>query len=388
MKKNLLAITLGGFLLAVLGCWYLIGERDRSEGVPLPPSGSDRAPAPSLGQKDPGVTATAGAEVESAESPEGLAEANPTAKGYSDWRAVLAALPAAERATVYETFLAGGADGPTGEGFRVGPGGSLREAPTWRVAALDGLGAADPARAAAVARAILENSSSPDEWAVALRNYGRTLAEPGTDDFFNDRIDALLGNHAWRAEPTGGFLEAFDAAVYSGHPRWAGALLEIHREAANPAVRRASAVGFEGLAAHQPLAVSQALAEARGPDGAWDLLEVSALARLDPRVEAEREALWNGISSLPMEGEATDYFFTLFPNANLFVGDFLLTRAPQKSLREQAALDAAALSAVRAWQSEVADPNLRGRLGALADYLAAHVEAARAHGFLPPSSSE
>lgn len=63
-----------------------------------------------------------------------------------------------------------GRDLETGLQFVVGAEGVLDEAPSYRSALLDLLGQTDPEAALHFSQSILENTQSPDEYALALRN--------------------------------------------------------------------------------------------------------------------------------------------------------------------------------------------------------------------------
>ena len=73
----------------------------------------------------------------------------------------------------------------------------------------------DPKAAGEVATQILANYTTPDEWAVSLRNYA--WANPGQPGraFLQMKAGQLLANADWTKNPSVGYLEAFDAIVYA-----------------------------------------------------------------------------------------------------------------------------------------------------------------------------
>lgn len=150
-------------------------------------------------------------------------------------------------------FLAGGENADTGLRFKVGEGGVLDEAPTMRTFLMDQLGTisrdAGTNDAAEEARATLQASNSPDESAVAMRNLA--WADPeGSKTQLAASERAMLDNAAWRQSPTGGYLEAFDVAAYSGD---ASLFDELAGMAKTPgALQRAALVAMERLSALSP----------------------------------------------------------------------------------------------------------------------------------------
>jgi len=113
-------------------------------------------------------------------------------------------------------FLDSGSDGPTGMQFKVGARGTLEGAPTLRTFLLDYLGQIDPAAAASYSKAVLSASQSPDEWALALRNIARGDGSSDARALLEQKTSELLRRDDWQHDPTVGYLEAFDVAVYLG----------------------------------------------------------------------------------------------------------------------------------------------------------------------------
>lgn len=390
---GLLAVTI--VLLLGLGIWWRVFH----SANPSPDSKSDAAIATAGEGGHAGnaagtskVTPTTTASAAGKDTLRSLAHPldGATPLSLAQWISELRQLSADEASTGLTAFLDSGADASTGAPFRVGPGGALSSAPTWRVAALDLLGEIDTEAAAAYARRIFAESSSADEWALALRNYGRVLEHPAEDAYFTARVRDLLGSEEWRSSPTAGYFEAFDAVVYSGRPEWVGELAEVMEAGADSPLAQAAAIAQESFAARHPRAATEGfrvLAE-QNLDGMRPL-RASAFARLDARLESDRRELADYVRQLEASsGDARselDYFLRLYPNANYFVGNFLLTEAPLVTMEEQAQIDAAALAMLRDWQSEVRwMPATRAMMTAASARLEAQVAAALRSGFLSP----
>lgn len=118
-------------------------------------------------------------------------------------------------------FLDGKQDAPTGLRFKLGDGHALDDAPSMRTFMMDELGSISQdigaTDAAEIARATLETKGSADEWAVAMRNLA--WADPdGSKSLLAAKARELIEYAPWASAPSGGYLEAFDAAAYAGDP--------------------------------------------------------------------------------------------------------------------------------------------------------------------------
>ena len=114
-----------------------------------------------------------------------------------------------------KTFLDSGSNRETGLGFRLGAEGRLAESNTMRVFLLDELALWDPLAAGQEAAQILRNMDSPEEWAVALRNYARAYPTEAGRVFLRERLEALVSYTPWIEQPTPGLLESFDVIVHT-----------------------------------------------------------------------------------------------------------------------------------------------------------------------------
>ena len=131
-------------------------------------------------------------------------------------RAALASGLTNEVSAAIRRFLDSKLDAATGLGFKIGQGGFLMHAPTLRTWLLDYLAQIDPAAAAEYAKVILNSSDSSDEWAVALRSLAVGDNSAEARDLLETKMSELLQNQAWQQNPSTGYLEAFDTAVYLG----------------------------------------------------------------------------------------------------------------------------------------------------------------------------
>ena len=150
-------------------------------------------------------------------------------------------------------FLASGQDASTGLKFRLGDDHSLDQAPSMRTFLMDQLGAlsqdAGTTDAADVARETLDTKGSADEWAVAMRNLA--MADPdGSRGLLAAKARELIDYAPWQAAPSGGYLEAFDAAAYGGDPSIINDLAAL--ATTNSPVGRAALVALQRLSGMAP----------------------------------------------------------------------------------------------------------------------------------------
>jgi hypothetical protein len=207
----------------------------------------------------------------------------------------LAKKPSPVAAREIRDFLESGNDIATGLGFRVGPNGSLIEQPSLRVAALDWLGEFSSSDAAAYAETIFQSSDSADEWAVALRNFGRSQ-NARENPSFTDAVHELFVRDQWKANPSEGYFEAFDAVVFSACGEFVRELVDLASESpalvdkafdgATPNNPKATLVGIPPIvvASDQPLHVRIVYSDS-------DAIRLSSLDLQDIHIIGEQATL-------------------------------------------------------------------------------------------------
>ncbi|MCL4176169.1 MAG: hypothetical protein KJ072_00255 [Verrucomicrobia bacterium] len=291
----------------------------------------------------------------------------------------LNALPPEQRVPHLVSFLDSGKDAPTGFGFRVGSEGNLSAPPTVRVAALDWLGRFDSAAAAEYATRILATSDAPDEWAMALRNLGRT-PHSQRNPVFRNAVRDFLARADWRSAPTGGYAEGLDAVVHLGDLGLIPEVLAAAQDA--PALAPLIPVLLDNLVLGQPtLALPHVAENARLFDEQTGL-RASLMSRADVRDPAQRQALEAYLLGDFASDDELMKFGRLFPHFNRFIGHHLLTVDRPRSIVEQAAIDQAALGAVIEWRSDPRFGGVIAPLGEIEARLRSHVESARRGGLL------
>jgi hypothetical protein len=274
-------------------------------------------------------------------------------KGLAVLRETLASLPASEASAAIRRFLDSKTDAPTRQGFKIGAKGFLNEAPSLRTFLMDYLGQIDPIAGADYARVILSSKDSPDEWAVALRNLATGDPSTGGRELLQQKAAEMLQYGAWQQNPSTGYLEAFDVAVYLGGTGLVPALTELVRKQDNPAVAHAAYLALDRLAITEPAALLGALAADPNLMQGRQQTRANYFARADVRDPQQRQVLEGYLLDARTSPQELQQFAGLFPNANFMVSQNLLTPTPTPDHAALIGRDSASLQVVQDW---LADP--------------------------------
>jgi hypothetical protein len=280
-------------------------------------------------------------------------DAAATRKQLAELRATLSALPTNEAVAVIRQFLDSKADASTQLGFKVGSGGLLDESPTLRTFLLDEMTRLDPAAAADYAKVILASKDSPDEWAVALRNLARGDDSNGGRQLLKQKASEMLQYEPWQKNPSVGFLEAFDVAVYLGGDGLMPALTQIIQQQDNPAVAHASYLALDRLVINEPVTTLNLLLADMDSMPGRELTRADYFSRADVRDPQQRQILENYLLNPKTTAAELDAFANIFPNANFMVSPNLLTPSPTIDRATLLDRDQESLRVANAW---LADP--------------------------------
>ncbi|MEO7098949.1 MAG: hypothetical protein ABI162_06275 [Luteolibacter sp.] len=226
-------------------------------------------------------------------------------------------------------FLKTGADAPTGLPFSVGPDGMMDTVPTLRLALLDLLPSLDPMVALEIARELMDQQTSPDEYALSLRNLAWNDLDGDLHNELTDRFLELLET-PWLNQPSAGFLESFDVAVEAGGSRMFDGLISVARGTIakpNAAVSQATYISLDRMIVRDRTLLTQEFSK----EAAWTDFppqqRASMLSRLDITQPKQRELFVRYLSSVPHPAGELDYFAKIFPNQNYLAGYHLVTAA-------------------------------------------------------------
>jgi hypothetical protein len=216
-----------------------------------------------------------------------------------------------------------------------------------RVFLLDVLATSDPVMASAIAKHLLDKTTSPDEFATGLRSLTRQGMSRASDSELLSRFDQMLGYPQWQGSR--GFAEAFDLARVLGSPDAARRLASWN---GYPALRN---MAMHEFAAEHPAEMLDAL----GPEATISGLDrASLMARVNPADPQQLAAADRYLRNTDLASNEASEFLKTFPLRSATTGHRLYGKSPSPYTYEQIkAGDRAAMTQVNAW---IADPSLGG----------------------------
>ena len=267
-------------------------------------------------------------------------------------RAYLLTLPKAAASRLIEQFLDQKKDGATKLEFAIEKNGFLSGAPTLRVFLMDLLEKVDPQAAAQYALQILSTPGSPDEWAISLRNYALGGDASATQSLLEEKIQEMLSNGAWRANPSVGYLEAFDAAVYTHDTALTPNLSHLIGDNRNPAVAHAAFLALDRLVLSDPAAVLTQLQSQPDLMAGHEQTRADYFARADAS-DSRQKALLEGYLLDPNRTQQElNAFAGIYPNQNYMISNNLLTQSDTPTYTQVVARDREALTTVQGWMGD------------------------------------
>jgi hypothetical protein len=272
-------------------------------------------------------------------------------------RAELASMPKEAAVSAIRQYLDSKADATTHLGFKVGGGGWLDEAPTLRTFLLDELARLDPAAAADYARVILGGMDSPDEWAVALRDLAAGDSSADGRALLEQKTAQMLQYAPWQQNPSAGYLEAFDVAVYLGGTNLLPALSGLVRQQDNPALAHASYLAMDRLVINNPATELAALEAAPELMQGREATRADFFARADVGDPQQRQVLESYLLNPAIAQSELQTFAGVYPNANYMISLNLLTPTPTPGREALVSRDAQSLAVAQQW---LADPRFAG----------------------------
>lgn len=293
------------------------------------------------------------------------ATSDETRSSLLDLKKSLTRMPRDEALAVIRGFLASGKDHPTGLSFEIAKDGSLTEWPTFRAFLLDTLAAIDPAAAAAIGREILASPTSADEWALALRNVARGEPLDESAAFLQRKTEELIANPEWQAEPSIGYLNAFDVLVHIGAAGSTPLLSDLVQRKDRKDLAHAGFLTLDRLVQRQPSDLLGRLSADRALQQSRPEMVAQQFARADVRDPEQREILKSWLLDPARTSVELRSFAGVYPNNNRFVSNNLLTVESTQTGDDLAAHDQAALETVSAWAGDAAFEPVREHLAVM-----------------------
>jgi hypothetical protein len=298
----------------------------------------------------------------------------------AELRKLLNTLPPTFASREIQAFLASAGDAATQLDVTIESGGGLGDASSLRVFLLDHLGRIDRPAAGAVATQILSRYTTPDEWAVSLRNFAWANPGPAGEAFLQAKARELLSNPGWASDPSAGFLEAFDAIVYAHGTALAPDLAAFLGNRENRAAAHAAYLTLDRLTITEPAAMLKQLVDQPALMTGSEQTRANFLARADVR-DPDQRALVEQYLLDPGRG-ATELatFAGLYPNANFMISNNLLTTVNTPQSGQLAAHDREALKVIEQWQGDPRFARLQPLLAQIHERLGTFVRQAAGNG--------
>jgi hypothetical protein len=307
-----------------------------------------------------------------------------TRESLLELRKSLLDMPTGQAVAAIREFLSSGKDFNTGQPFDIATDGSLTTSPTFRCFLIDLLLTIDASAAATTGREILDQSTTADEWALALRNVARGEPLDSNAEFLRAKTEALITNPTWQAKPTIGYLNAFDVLVYSEAVGSAPLLSDLVQRKDRKELVHAGFLTLDRLMLRRPVELLTYLADDNALRESRPEAVAQQFARADVRDSAQRDILKAWILDPARTPAELNAFVGIYPNSNRFVSNNLLTAESPPSGADLARHDEAALRVFSAWVADAEFEPVRGRL---------NVALSRLEGFVkgrdnPPISGE
>jgi len=270
----------------------------------------------------------------------------------NDLRQLLDQLPHNVASRVVQSFLKSGQDAGTKLDVTIHPGGRLGDASSLRVFLLDYLGEIDKPAGGTVAMEILSHYTTPDEWAVCLRNFAWANSDSAAHGFLEVKTRELLANTEWRRDPSVGYLEAFDAVVYAHATDLTPELATLLRDKDNRATAHAAYLTMDRLTINDPTAMLQQIVSNPGLMAGREQTRADLVARADIRQPDQRALVEQYLLDPARSQQELETFASIFPNNNYMISTNLLTEVKTPGAGELQELDREALEVVQGWEND------------------------------------
>jgi hypothetical protein len=359
--ERLVAGIVTGIVLVAGICW-LAHTRVQPAPPRLPPipvvTANTNTPAPPVAVQPAPAPPPAKSDLEKAlDRLRDAIDAASARQALAALRQLLEAMPAPKAVAAIRGILDSKQDAATHLGFKLSSNGSLTDAPTLRTFLLDELARIDSSAAAAYSKTILASMDSPDEWAVALRNLANGDSSDEGKALLQEKMQAMLGYAAWQQNPSVGYLEAFDVAVYEGGTNLLPSLTSLVTNQDNTAIAHAAYLALDRLVIDFPATTLDALENAPDAMQGRELTRADYFARADVRDPQQLAILENYLLNPALSPAELNAFAGVYPNANYMISPNLLTQNPTPDHASLMGWDAAALTVAQQWQT---DPRFAG----------------------------
>ncbi|MBQ33163.1 MAG: hypothetical protein CL923_11885 [Deltaproteobacteria bacterium] len=278
----------------------------------------------------------------------------PGKESLASLREKLLARPSSEAVAEIEGFLRKGKDRKTDLNLKIGKGGKIEGWPTLRVFLLDLLLEIDPGSAARISREILRSETSADEWAIALRNVAKGERLEGNRDYLRTRTEDLITNPEWQAQPSVGYLNAFDVLVYTGATESLPLLSGLIQRKDRHDLAHASFLTMDRLVQRQPIDMLTRLKADRALQQSRPEMTAQQFARADLRDTSQQAIVKSWLLDPSRTSTELQNFAAIYPNNNKLISHNMLTSQERVSGTDLNAHDREVLEVIRDWRTDPA----------------------------------
>lgn len=273
----------------------------------------------------------------------------------SELRADIESMDPESVSLAFRRFLESGVDAPTCLRLAAGTDGTLDAWPTLRVFILDRLPSVDPEAGLELSLRVMEVMTSPDEYAIALRNLAWSDLDGDLRGELIQRLDRMFSRADWVAQSSPGLLEAIDAAVLLPEDEGVGVALRITalgNSTVNQPLTRAAMMALDRIVERNPaLLVDWEPGECLQPEQ-----RASLMSRIDPSEAEQLPVFSDYLAGLANERELA-VFSRLFPNGNQLQGNRLFSASlPTVSIERRREKDVRILDAIRDLEFSAGSP--------------------------------
>jgi len=267
-------------------------------------------------------------------------------------RGKLLGLSKTEAVAEIEGFLSKGDDRITGLDLTIGTGGKLEGWPTLRVFLLDLLLEIDPAAAARISRGMLEDKTSPDEWSIALRNVAKGEGDTENKEYLRKKTEQLINNPEWQAQPSVGYLNAFDVLVYAGATESAPLLSSLVQRKDRRDLAHAGFLTLDRLVQRKPVEMLTLIQADLALQESRPEMTAQQFARADIRDGQQQAVVKSWLLDPSRTPTELRNFASTYPNNNRMISQNLLTSEDHVSGADLATHDREVLEIIRHWKTE------------------------------------
>jgi hypothetical protein len=190
------------------------------------------------------------------------------------------------------------------------------------------------------------------------------LGDTGAEarSLLQQKMNDLLRYQPWQTDPSSGYLESFDVAVYLGGTSLVAPLTDLVRKQDNPAVAHAAYLALDRLVINDASGLLNSLVSDPQTMQGRELTRADFFARADVRNPAQRQVLESYLLDGRFGAAELDHFTSVYPSANYMVSANLLTPTPTPDHAALVSRDAESLRVLQEWLADPRFINLRPQL--------------------------